>query len=184
MSFGKFSINQSNVDKSAQNLKKRVPAHMKSAVFALIALTVLSQASKIRMDGGTDMIKAREPVLMEFPLRGEWLSPNTPGTKIPSHGTNRLGTGYAYDFIHVDWERQSRPARAAQGYGILFEHPINETPALQRRLCPFPVLSDGAAPPCQRRRIPMPDKPAQAWGPLTPAVPRDVCPWCISLISL
>lgn len=43
-------------------------------------------------------------------MRGEWYSPNTPGAKIPSHGTNRLGTRYAYDFIQVDWERKRLPA--------------------------------------------------------------------------
>ena len=46
-----------------------------------------------------------EPIIMAFPLRGEWLAPQTPGTKIPSHGTNRLGTRYAFDFIQVDWAR-------------------------------------------------------------------------------
>ena len=56
------------------------------------------------------MIEMREPIIVEFPLRGEWLSPNTPGTKIPSHGTNQLGTRYAYDFIQVDWERTGLPA--------------------------------------------------------------------------
>lgn len=56
------------------------------------------------------MSKLREPIIVEFPLRGEWLSPNTPGTKIPSHGTNQLGTRYAYDFIQVDWERTGWPA--------------------------------------------------------------------------
>lgn len=39
------------------------------------------------------------PVVVEFPLRGEWFAPNTPGTKIPSHGTNLLGERYAYDFV-------------------------------------------------------------------------------------
>lgn len=51
-----------------------------------------------------------EPIIIGFPLKGEWLSPNTPGTKIPSHGTNRLGTRYAYDFIQVDWERKGWPS--------------------------------------------------------------------------
>lgn len=49
-------------------------------------------------------------IIVEFPLRGEWQSPNTPGTKIPSHGTNRFGTRYAYDFIQVDWNRPGKPA--------------------------------------------------------------------------
>lgn len=42
------------------------------------------------------------PVVLDFPLRGEWFSPNTPGTKIPSHGTNLLGARYAYDFVGID----------------------------------------------------------------------------------
>ncbi|MCL2343949.1 MAG: M23 family metallopeptidase [Firmicutes bacterium] len=52
----------------------------------------------------------REPIIVEFPLRGEWLSPNTPGAKIPSHGTNELGARYAYDFVQVDWKRTGWPA--------------------------------------------------------------------------
>lgn len=50
------------------------------------------------------------PIIVAFPLRGEWQSPNTPGNKIPSHGTNRFGTRYAYDFIQVDWNRRGWPA--------------------------------------------------------------------------
>ena len=62
------------------------------------------------MDGSNEMIESLEPIIVEFPLRGEWLSPNTPGTRIPSHGTNQLGTRYACDFIQVDWERTGWPA--------------------------------------------------------------------------
>ncbi len=51
-----------------------------------------------------------KPVIVEFPLRGEWLAPTTPGKKIPSHGTNQLGTRYAYDFLQVDWERKGWPS--------------------------------------------------------------------------
>lgn len=54
--------------------------------------------------------KSTTPILMGFPLRGEWYAPNTPGTRIPSHGTNRFGTRYAYDFIQVDWHRRGLPA--------------------------------------------------------------------------
>ncbi|KMK75623.1 M23 family metallopeptidase [Alkalihalobacillus pseudalcaliphilus] len=56
------------------------------------------------------MIYKASSIIMEFPLRGEWYSPNTPGTKIPSHGTNRLGARYAIDFVQVNWERKGRPA--------------------------------------------------------------------------
>ena len=42
------------------------------------------------------------PVVVEFPLRGEWIAPNTPGKKVPSHGTDMLGQRYAYDFVRTD----------------------------------------------------------------------------------
>jgi len=56
------------------------------------------------------MIVGTEPIIMEFPLRGEWVAPNTPGTKVPSHGTNKFGTRYAIDFIQVDWNRRGWPS--------------------------------------------------------------------------
>jgi hypothetical protein len=83
-----------------------------SIVLALVLLTlvILNGEGRDSTNEGYKMIDSCEPIIVEFPLRGEWLSPNTPGTKIPSHGTNQLGTRYAYDFIQVDWERKSRPS--------------------------------------------------------------------------
>lgn len=72
-------------------------------------------------------MKEREPIIIEFPLRGEWLSPATPGTKIPSHGTDQLGTRYAYDFIQVDWKRKGWPAyRASLLQYLLFGVPLKK----------------------------------------------------------
>ncbi|MDO4356594.1 MAG: M23 family metallopeptidase [Clostridia bacterium] len=68
---------------------------------------------------------ARKPIIVGFPLRGEWLSPNTPGSRVPSHGTNRYGTRYAYDFVQVDWHRTGRPAyRAGLWRYLLFGLPL------------------------------------------------------------
>jgi hypothetical protein len=50
-----------------------------------------------------------DPVIIEFPLRGEWMAPNTPGKRIPSHGTDQLGERYAFDFLQVDWARSGKP---------------------------------------------------------------------------
>lgn len=47
------------------------------------------------------------PVVVDFPLRGEWIAPNTPGEKIPSHGTDILGQRYAYDFVGIGPESNS-----------------------------------------------------------------------------
>jgi len=56
-----------------------------------------------------EMKKFDNPVIVGFPLRGEWMAPNTPGKKIPSHGTDQLGERYAFDFLQVDWARTGRP---------------------------------------------------------------------------
>ncbi|WP_455221356.1 M23 family metallopeptidase [Kaarinaea lacus] len=44
-----------------------------------------------------------DPIVVDFPLRGEWIAPNTPGFKVPSHGTDMLAQTYAYDFLQIDW---------------------------------------------------------------------------------
>jgi hypothetical protein len=55
------------------------------------------------------MKRFENPVIIEFPLRGEWLAPTTPGKKVPSHGTDLFGERFAFDFLQVDWERNGRP---------------------------------------------------------------------------
>lgn len=49
-----------------------------------------------------------DPVIVDIPLKGQWISPNTPGTKVPSHGTDLLGATYAYDFVGIDPQSQGR----------------------------------------------------------------------------
>lgn len=55
------------------------------------------------------MKEFEDAISVGFPLNGEWMAPNTPGKKIPSHGTDQLGERYAIDFLQVDWERKGRP---------------------------------------------------------------------------
>ena len=107
--------------------KKHMPARISTVLgLALVALVIFNNVGKEWMDRRNEMIEAHELIIVEFPLRGEWLSPNTPGTKIPSHGTNRLGTRYAYDFIQVDWERKGWPAyRVSFPQYLLFGVPLN-----------------------------------------------------------
>jgi murein DD-endopeptidase MepM/ murein hydrolase activator NlpD len=48
-------------------------------------------------------------VVVDFPLRGErWVAVNTPGDRIPSHGTDILGQRFAYDLLQVDSRRGLR----------------------------------------------------------------------------
>lgn len=48
-------------------------------------------------------------VAIEFPLRGEWQAPTTPADQVPSHGTNRMGLRYAFDFLQVDVSKKGLP---------------------------------------------------------------------------
>lgn len=47
-------------------------------------------------------VMSDRPITIGFPLRGEWYAPTTPAKKVPSHGTNRMGLRYAFDFLQVD----------------------------------------------------------------------------------
>lgn len=51
-----------------------------------------------------------EPIILSSPVKGEWHTPNTPGNKIPSHGSDKFGTTYAYDFVQLNWQRLGKPA--------------------------------------------------------------------------
>jgi len=48
-----------------------------------------------------------EPISVEFPLRGEWMIVNSPGSKVPSHGTEVFGETYAYDFVGADHTKKN-----------------------------------------------------------------------------
>lgn len=47
-------------------------------------------------------IAMKEAIILDFPLKGTWITPNTPGKRIPSHGTTKYGETYAYDFVKID----------------------------------------------------------------------------------
>jgi len=47
-----------------------------------------------------------EPVVVDFPLRGEWVAGHTPAERIPSHGSDQLGQRFAYDFLRIEREKK------------------------------------------------------------------------------
>ncbi|HEY8528000.1 MAG TPA: M23 family metallopeptidase [Acidimicrobiales bacterium] len=60
------------------------------------------------------------PVTVAFPLRGEWVAVRTPAHRVPSHGTDRFGQRYAFDFVRPDGRRglHLRPGSALRA-GLL-----------------------------------------------------------------
>lgn len=64
---------------------------------------------------------------IDAPLRGEWFVETSPADRLPSHGTNRFGLRYAFDFIQVDWEKADRPTHNKKNFeyyirGIPLDH--------------------------------------------------------------
>ncbi|MEZ5497951.1 MAG: hypothetical protein R3E77_00840 [Steroidobacteraceae bacterium] len=57
------------------------------------------------------------PIPVAFPLRGEWTAMNTPGHRLPSHGTDLLAQTYAHDFVRLD--RQARGSKFFRDRSLL-----------------------------------------------------------------
>ena len=55
-------------------------------------------------------------IAVDFPLEGEWFAPNTPGKRIPSHGTDALGQRYAFDFMMAEWSGEKKKLFRANGW--------------------------------------------------------------------
>lgn len=71
-----------------------------------------------------------QPIVVKAPVKGEWLTPNTPGSRIPSHGSNQLATRYAYDFIQVDWSKKGYPS-----YRVSFIHYLLLGASIRNYIC-------------------------------------------------
>lgn len=51
-------------------------------------------------------------VIGRLPFEGWWLSEVSPTRRVPSHGTDLFGTTYALDFLVVDDDGRTAPARS------------------------------------------------------------------------
>jgi hypothetical protein len=68
-----------------------------------VALLVQGQVASSPSDWSRpERMPVMDPVVVEFPLRGEWLIERTPAYRVPSHGTDMFGQRYAYDIIRTD----------------------------------------------------------------------------------
>lgn len=67
------------------------------------------------------------PIVVEFPLRGEWVACHTPAERIPSHGTDQLGQRFAYDFMQIERDRPGwKFCRASTGHYHVFGVPLDD----------------------------------------------------------
>lgn len=53
-------------------------------------------------------------LIVDFPVRGVWITPNSPGSRVPSHGTTSFGEAYAIDFVMLHGDaRSKKPYRSS-----------------------------------------------------------------------
>jgi hypothetical protein len=50
-----------------------------------------------------------DPIVLDLPGAGRWLVQNSPARRVPSHGTELVGTRYAIDLVGVDERGRSAP---------------------------------------------------------------------------
>ena len=51
-------------------------------------------------------------VIGKLPFDGQWLTERSPTRRVPSHGTHLFATTYAFDFVSVDDDGLTAPARS------------------------------------------------------------------------
>ena len=67
-----------------------------------------------------------DAIVVDFPLRGEWTAFNSPGDRVPSHGTDILGQRFAYDLIRVDRRKGWHVHPASSLRANLIGFPVRE----------------------------------------------------------
>ena len=77
-------------------------------------------------------------ITVEFPLRGEWTALRSPGTKVPSHGTDYFGQRYAFDFARIDAGTNKYYPQS------IFRHLLGHVPASSFFCWDEPVYSSSA----------------------------------------
>lgn len=112
-----------------------------------------------------------EPVLLDFPFHGRWLTQNSPARRIPSHGTHRFGVTYAIDFVAVDSRGRSaprmwrslfsvEPPELFRGFGESVHAPAGGTVVIAHDGEPDHVAADRSWP-SSRTHSPRPDAPGR-----------------------
>lgn len=67
--------------------------------YILVIITLISIPSCVKKEGKS---MDNNMMIASFPLKGIYITPNTPGSNIPSHGTVNFGETYAIDFVMIN----------------------------------------------------------------------------------
>lgn len=108
---------------------------MKAMIFRLLAsllliclMVVLYSRTKVGNIKEEELVlEQAASISIDFPLEGEWITPNTPGSKIPSHGTTEFGESHAIDFVMVNTRaNKNKPYRKRFAEYLFFGLPLED----------------------------------------------------------
>jgi len=88
------------VDPAGANKYMKILNKLNSLGFQLCILAILlgcSEKGEVMATETND-----DNLIIEMPVHGIWITPNTPGSKVPSHGTTDFGESYAIDFVMLN----------------------------------------------------------------------------------
>ncbi len=77
---------------------------------------------------------------LAYPFTGRWLIQNSPANAVPSHGTTRLASSFAIDFVPVDRAGRSAPIRVVS---LLRPEPAERFPGFGRAIRLFKLERAG-----------------------------------------
>ena len=86
--------------------------------FALLVISNINLRKSVKKEGE---IMNKKDIIIEFPMRGEWFTEVSPADRVPSHGTDRFGLSYAFDFIKVDWKKSEHPTHDKNNLDYFFK---------------------------------------------------------------
>lgn len=62
-------------------------------------------------------LSTADPLVLTYPFTGRWLARNSPARRIPSHGTDLMGSTYAIDFVAVGDDHRGAPLSLGAALG-------------------------------------------------------------------
>lgn len=98
--FRKSKHSQKEDTLNNKSIKKRTLAILIVAMIGMVFSMYDNETSVSRHVSGPSIIGS-------LPFTGRWLVGSTPAQRIPSHGTDKFGVGYAIDFIAVDEQNRT-----------------------------------------------------------------------------
>lgn len=88
-------------------MKFIIPHYATLIIFSIIVVSSIACENKATIEKENSVLM-NDLLIIDSPIQSVCITPNTPGSKIPSHGTTKYGEMYAIDFVVIDKAGRSK----------------------------------------------------------------------------